>query len=69
MYLFSYYMGSSVAGAGGGLFYAAHGWSGVAAFVGALVLAGLAIALGLVRLRPLANVDTPPTPMSKGAMP
>ena len=68
MYLFCYYMGSSVAGASGGLFYAAHGWNGVAAFTGMLVLAGLAIALGLIRLKPLVNVATPPTPMSKGAM-
>jgi YNFM family putative membrane transporter len=69
MYLFCYYMGSSVAGASGGLFYAAHGWSGVVVFVGALVLAGLAIALGLIRLKPLTGVATPPAPMSKGAMP
>lgn len=69
MYLFSYYMGSSVAGASGGLFYAAHGWVGVAGFVAALVLAGLLIALRLYRLPPLVNVATPPTPMSKGAMP
>lgn len=69
MYLFCYYMGSSIAGAGGGLFYATHGWNGVAAFVGVLVLAGLLIALRLFRLQPLVNVATPPTPMSKGAMP
>ncbi|WP_329743488.1 MFS transporter [Dyella sp. A6] len=69
MYLFAYYMGSSVAGASGGLFYAAHGWDGVAAFIGVLMLAGLLIALGLTRLPPLVNVATPPTPMSKGAMP
>jgi YNFM family putative membrane transporter len=69
MYLFCYYMGSSVAGASGGLFYASRGWNGVAAFVGALVLAGLAIALGLVRLKPLVDVATPPAPMSRGAMP
>ena len=69
MYLFCYYMGSSIAGASGGLFYASHGWIGVALFVGALVLAGLLIALRLVRLPPLVNVATPPTPMSKGAMP
>lgn len=69
MYLFCYYMGSSVAGTSGGLFYAAHGWNGVAAFTGALTLAGLAIALGLIRLKPLVGVATPPTPMSKGAMP
>jgi YNFM family putative membrane transporter len=69
MYLFCYYMGSSIAGASGGLFYASHGWTGVALFVGAMVLAGLLIALLLFRLPPLANVATPPTPMSKGAMP
>ncbi|CAM0999012.1 Major facilitator superfamily (MFS) profile domain-containing protein [Rhodanobacter sp. Root179] len=69
VYLFCYYMGSSIAGASGGLFYAAHGWNGVALFVGALVLAGLLIALWLFRLAPLVNVATPPTPMSKGAMP
>ena len=69
MYLFSYYMGSSIAGASGGLFYAAQGWTGVAAFVGALVLIGLLIAWRLYRLAPLSGVVTPPTPMSKGAMP
>ena len=69
MYLFCYYMGSSIAGASGGLFYAAHGWTGVALFVGALVLAGLLIALRLFGLPPLADVATPPAPMSKGAMP
>ena len=69
MYLFSYYMGSSIAGASGGLFYAAHGWNGVVVFVGALVLAGLLIAWRLYRLPPLVDVATPPTPMSRGAMP
>ena len=69
MYLFSYYMGSSVAGWSGGLFYAADRWPGVALFVGALVLAGLLIALRLYRLPPLPQWATPPTPMSKGAMP
>jgi YNFM family putative membrane transporter len=69
VYLFCYYMGSSIAGASGGLFYASHGWTGVALFVGVLVLAGLAIALWLFRLPPLVNVATTPTPMSKGAMP
>lgn len=63
MYLFAYYMGSSLAGAGGGLFYASHGWNGVAAFVGALVLAGLAIAWRLRHLAPL------PGPPSKGDEP
>src|SRR5574337_480095 len=69
VYLFCYYMGSSVAGASGGLFYASHGWTGVALFVAALVLACLLIALRLIRLPPLVDVATPPTPMSQGAMP
>jgi YNFM family putative membrane transporter len=69
VYLFCYYMGSSIAGASGGLFYASHGWNGVALFVGALVLAGLLIALRLFRLPPLVDVATPPAPMSRGAMP
>lgn len=63
MYLFSYYMGSSLAGAGGGLFYASHGWSGVAGFVGVLVLVGLLIAWRLYWLAPL------PGPPSTGAEP
>lgn len=69
LYLFAYYMGSSIAGAGGGLFYARWGWNGVALFVGALVLAGLLVALRLYRVPPLADVATPPVPMSQGAMP
>ena len=69
MYLFSYYMGSSIAGASGGLFYADYGWLGVALFVGVLVLAGLLIALWLYRVQPLPQLVTPPAPMSKGAMP
>lgn len=69
LYLFAYYMGSSIAGAGGGLFYAAWGWTGVVLFVAALVLAGLLIALRLYRVPPLADAATPPVPMSRGAMP
>ena len=69
VYLFCYYMGSSIAGATGGLFYASHGWNGVGIFVGAMVLAGLLIALWLIRLAPLVNVATEPTPMTRGAMP
>jgi len=69
LYLFCYYMGSSIAGALGGVFYASHGWNGIGIFVGAMALVGLAIALGLYRLRPLPqNTATPPTPMSRGAM-
>ncbi len=68
MYLFAYYMGSSIAGAGGGLFYAAAGWNGIGGFVGVLAVAGLAIAWYLRRVPPLAGTAIPPTPMSHGAM-
>jgi YNFM family putative membrane transporter len=69
MYLFCYYTGSSIAGACGGLFYGAHGWDGVAVFVGALTLAGLLVAVWLRRVPPLPTEGVPPTPMSTGAMP
>ena len=45
LYLFHYYLGSSVAGVVGGLAFSAFGWVGVAAFVGALVLISLVLAL------------------------
>jgi len=49
LYLFSYYLGSSVLGAVGGLAYSAWDWQGVCAFAGALTLAGGAIAWWLWR--------------------
>jgi len=58
LYLFAYYMGSSIAGAAGGLLYAAYGWNGIVEFVGALAFMGLMIAWRLYRLTPLK----PPTP-------
>ncbi len=66
LYLFAYYMGSSLAGAGGGLFYSAYRWPGVATFVGALVLAGLLIAWRLYRLPPLPG---PPSPGTEPPLP
>ncbi len=53
LYLFCYYLGSSIAGASGGLFYADDGWVGVAVFVGILALLGLGISLYLRRVPPL----------------
>lgn len=43
LYLFFYYMGSSVAGAVGGMFWDSWRWRGVAAFVGAMLGAALLI--------------------------
>lgn len=56
-YLFSYYMGSSVAGSLGGLAWTHGGWNGVAWYVAVLILAGLGIALKLRKLTPLASVS------------
>ena len=53
MYLFSYYMGSSIAGSLGGVAWVHAGWAGVAAYVAILVAAGLAISFKLRHLKPL----------------
>ena len=52
LYLFFYYVGSSVVGSAGGLFYARAGWPGVAALLAALTGAALAIALSLSKIAP-----------------
>ncbi len=57
-YLFIYYMGSSAAGAAGGLFYAEGGWNGVVAFVGALMAAGLLISWRLYHVPPLPKAPS-----------
>jgi YNFM family putative membrane transporter len=44
LYLFFYYMGSSVAGAAGGLFWEHARWNGVAAFVASMLVVALIIA-------------------------
>lgn len=41
LYLFSYYMGSSLVGAGGGVVWAARGWEGLVAVVGVMLLLSL----------------------------
>jgi YNFM family putative membrane transporter len=56
-YLFSYYMGSSIAGSLGGIAWTRGGWNGVAGYVSVLVLLGLGIALKLRRLTPLASAS------------
>ena len=60
MYLFVYYLGSSVAGAAGGVFYERHGWTGVCAFVAGMLGLGALIAWRLYFLPPLAVVQAVP---------
>ncbi|KRG70832.1 membrane protein [Stenotrophomonas terrae] len=50
LYLFSYYLGSSVLGAAGGVFYTHWGWAGVCVFCLLLTLGGLAAAWRLWHL-------------------
>jgi MFS transporter, YNFM family, putative membrane transport protein len=47
LYLLAYYLGSSILGSAGGLFWASAGWAGVISLTGALLLAAMAIALNL----------------------
>lgn len=50
LYLFSYYLGSSVAGTLAGLFWQAGHWKGVVVFIAVLLIAALLIALRLSTL-------------------
>lgn len=56
LYLFFYYLGSSVAGSLGGWAFSGHGWPGVAAFVGGLVGVAFLVAVGLSRVPPPAHL-------------
>jgi predicted MFS family arabinose efflux permease len=49
LYLFSYYLGGSVAGVFGGLVYSVGGWSATVGFVGTLLMAALLLVTSLVR--------------------
>jgi MFS transporter, YNFM family, putative membrane transport protein len=54
LYLFAYYLGSSIVGSLGGVFWKLGAWPGVIAMTGALLLVALAIALRL-RFLPARN--------------
>lgn len=43
LYLFSYYLGSSVAGTLGGVFWHSFGWSGITAFISAMLLLSILV--------------------------
>lgn len=55
LYLFFYYLGSSLIGSLGGVFWTVQGWPGVAALVGALLAAAFLISLHLARLQPIGQ--------------
>jgi YNFM family putative membrane transporter len=63
LYLFFYYVGSSIMGAVGGIAWSRAGWTGVALFTGSMAALALLIALRLVAVKPLpenAVVDASP---------
>lgn len=55
LYLFFYYLGSSVVGSAGGFFWSAWGWGGVVGLIGILLVVALSIALRLAVLKPIAQ--------------
>lgn len=50
LYLFFYYVGSSVSGTVGGLFYTRFGWKGVVGMITVYMAIGLVLSTGLKRL-------------------
>nr|WP_218170751.1 MFS transporter [Pseudomonas gingeri] len=55
LYLFCYYVGSSVAGTLGGVAWHYAGWNGIGLFIGGLLVLALLVALKLARLPVLAG--------------
>jgi YNFM family putative membrane transporter len=60
IYLFFYYLGSSVVGSFCGVVWSAAGWPGVVGLLGGTLCIGLAVALRLRGLVPLAPADLAP---------
>lgn len=50
LYLFAYYLGSSISGTVGGVFWLQGGWNGVAAMIAILIITAFAVASLLLRL-------------------
>ncbi|HEX4225699.1 MAG TPA: MFS transporter [Pseudonocardiaceae bacterium] len=55
VYLFSYYLGSSIGGTIGGIAFTGSGWSGLTLYTGSFIVAVLVLALTLRRLAPAAS--------------
>jgi len=50
LYLFSYYLGSSISGTLGGIFWLRFGWNGVAAMISLLIITAFGVATMLLRM-------------------
>lgn len=64
LYLFFYYMGSSLIGTAGGWAWTAYAWPGVSLVVGITLLAALGVAIRLFLLPPLPLPETRPQPLA-----
>ncbi len=70
MYLFCYYLGSSVVGSLAGSTWSSHGWNGVAASLGLCLAVSLAVALHLRKLVPVKeDASASPLPATPGENP
>lgn len=49
LYMFAYYLGSSIAGGAAGFAYGRYGWAGIACYVGVLLVVAAVLTGGLVR--------------------
>jgi YNFM family putative membrane transporter len=58
LYLFFYYLGSSIGGTAGGLFWSAFGWGGVVSMIACFLALALVLSLCLTRIRPVVPVPT-----------
>jgi YNFM family putative membrane transporter len=54
VYLFCYYLGSSIGGTVGGLAFTGSGWSGLTVYTGAFIVVVIGIALTLRKLAPVS---------------
>jgi YNFM family putative membrane transporter len=57
LYLFFYYLGSSVVGSLGGVVWSRHGWVGVTELTSVLLVGGVAVAAWLYHVKPLPAVE------------
>jgi YNFM family putative membrane transporter len=66
LYLLFYYLGSSLIGSIGGVFWERWGWDGVTVLLGAVLALALAISVRLFFLAPLPDPETPQPPSPAG---
>lgn len=58
LYLFFYYVGSSVGGTSGGIFWLHFGWSGVVAMISCFLLLAFFLSIELSRISPVVKIGT-----------